>query len=360
MAKTPSSLEKIRRQAEDEPEMFRHDELVAAVCKYICRGMTATQVREIVKEKLGIVLNREQPYRLLSFAGQRGWLSFQAPLSYEDAEQLKNRYPWLKEVKVVRTGVSDDISFRVAEMLLERVCRLSESRGPDRAVHIGFAGGRSLRKTARIFAEMLRQPRQNLPKSLVFHAIVAGFVITDPSTDPNNFFTYFAAESALQVQASFVGLPAPGIIDSDEIDELRTISYMREAFDGVRDIDIIVTSAGGHWQEGHSSFYAMLKKGSADTVKKLDEAKCIGDMMWRPLGKNGLLDVRTPKRTMTLLEPRDLPGFVRRNKTVILLLGPCGSCGRPKGDVLAAILSQKNLITHLVADSRSVKQLLDR
>jgi hypothetical protein len=62
---------------------------------------------------------------------------------------------------------------------------------------------------------------------------------------------------------------------------------------------------------------------------------------------------------MTLLEPRDLLGFVRRDKTVILLLGPCGSCGRPKGDVLAAILSQKNLITHLVADSRSVRQLLD-
>jgi DNA-binding transcriptional regulator LsrR (DeoR family) len=192
----------------------------------------------------------------------------------------------------------------------------------------------------------------------VFHAIVAGFIVTDPSTDPNNFFTYFGAESVLQIQASFVGLPAPGIIHSTEMANVRTISYMREAFDGVKDIDIIVTSAGGHWQEGHSSFYAMLKKASAETVKQLDDAGCIGDLMWRPLGRDGPLKIDTKMRTMTLLEPGDLPGFVKRNKTVILLLGPCGYCGKPKGDVLAAILAKKNLITHLVADSRSVREML--
>ncbi len=358
MAKTPSSRERIRRQAARQPGKFLHDELVAAVCKYFCRGMPVAEIRKTVQEKLGVSLNREEPYRLLSFAGQRGWLSFQAPLAYEISDQIAEKYRWLRDVKVVRTGVSDDISFRVAEMLLNHVCSLSQIRSPRTEVHIGFAGGRSLWKTARLFSAMLREPRENLPKGIVFHAIVAGFNVADPSTDPNGFFTYFAGESALQVQTSFMGLPAPGIVKSADMEKLRTIPYMREAFDCVKQIDIVVTSAGGHWQQGHSGFCNMLRKASPQTVEQLNSAGCIGDMMWRPLGKNGPLEVCTDMRTVTLMELSDLSEFTRRGKAVLLLLGPCGNCGGPKGDVLGAILARRNLITHLVVDSRSARELL--
>ncbi len=360
MAKKPSSRERIQQQAAREPDKFQHDELVAAVCKYFCRGRTVAEIRKSIKEKLGISLNREEPYRLLSFAAQRGWLSFKAPLAYEVADQIAEKYRWLREVKVVRTGVSDDISFRVAEMLLQHVCNLSQVRPSRAEVHIGFAGGRSLRKTARVFSEMLREPRENLPKVIVFHAIVAGFNVTDPLTDPNGFFNYFAGESALQVQTSFMGLPAPGIVRSAELDKLRNISYMRESFDCVRDIDIVVTSAGGHWQLGHSSFCSMLRKASPRTVEQLNSAGCIGDMMWRPLGKDGPLEGNTEMRTVTLMELGDLPELTRRGKSVLLLLGPCGNCGGPKGDVLGAVLAKRNLITHLVVDSRSARELLGK
>jgi len=360
MPKTPSSREKIRLQALQEPEKFQNDELVAAVCKYFCRGYPAAETIKLIKEKLGVTLSREDPHRLVAYACRREWLRFEAPPSFALTEQISEKYRWLKGVKVVRTGVSDDISSRVAEMLMDQVCELSSDRSPDEPVHIGFAGGKALRKTARVFSEMLREPRENLPKRIVFHAIVAGFIVTDPSTDPNGFFTYFAGETALQVQASFVGLPAPLIVKSSEIDKLRATPYMSEAFDGKNAIDIIVTSAGGHWQQGHSSFHSMLSMASKQTVDQLNKAGCIGDLMWRPLGKNGILDVRTDMRTVTLMEPDDLPNFIKGkgHRSVILLVGPCGNCGGPKGDVLAAILAKKNLITHLVADSRSVRQLL--
>ena len=358
MSKTPTDREKIRRQAAENPEEFSNDELIAAVCKYFCRGMTPAEIRKAVLEKLGISLTREQPYRLLSTAGQRNLLSFKAPLATELENQIARDCGWLKDVRVVRTAVSDDVSYRVAETLLDHVCALSKTRSADKAVHIGFAGGKALRKTAKIFSEMLREPRMDLPQTIIFHAIVAGFQVMDPSTDPNGFFNYFAGEMDLQVQAEFIGLPAPVIVKSGEIGKLRTISYLSEAFDSVKDIDIIVTSAGGHWQQGHSSFFSLLSKASPQTVEQLTKAGCIGDLMWRPLGKEGPLKVDTDMRTVTLIEPSALPEFIKRGKSVILLLGPCGTCGRPKDDVLGAILAKRNLITHLVVDSRSARAYL--
>ena len=358
MSKKTSSRERISYQAAQEPEYFQHDELVSAVCNFHCKGLTVSEIRKAVKEKLSVDLRREVPYRLISFAAQRGWLKFEAPLSFEIGERISKQYKQIKNVQVVRTAMSDDTAFHVAKMLMDYVCDLSQKRDKDSEIHIGFAGGKALRRTAYHFSEMLKEPRKNLPKRIVFHAIVAGFSITDPSTDPNGFFAYFAGDSALRVQTGFIGLPAPGVIKSTEMDKLRTNPFMREVFDSANKIDIIVTSAGGHWEQGHSSLYRMLSKASRDTVEQLKREGCIGDLMWRPLGKNGPIDIRTDMRAVTLMEIGDLQKFIRRDKTraVLLFLGPCGDCSGPKGDVLKAILSQK-LITHLVVDSRSAREL---
>ncbi len=360
MAKISITRDRIRRQADQDPGTFLHDELVATVAKYFCRGMPMTQIRRELKEKLDIPLTREMPYRLVAFAAQKGWLLYRAPLAADIAEQIMQKYQRLKDVTVVRTGVSDDISYHVAEMLLDQVCRLSRTRSPDRPVHIGFAGGKSLRKSARHFAEMLREPREDLPKSIVFHAMVAGFNVTDPSTDPNGFFTYFAGEPPLQVRTSFVGLLAPGIVRAADLTMLRSLQYIRDAFELAKDIDIIVTSAGGHWQEAHSSLCGIYAKASPRSVEQLNAAGCIGDMMWCPMGKDGPLDIDTEMRTVTLMELSELPGFIERGKTVLLLLGPCGKCGGPKQEVLRSILaSDSRLVTHLVVDSRSARGLLN-
>ena len=361
MAKRACNSKRIKKQAAVNPGLFQHDELVAAVCKYFCRGMPVAEIKEEVQRKLGIPLNREEPYRLIAYAAQRGWLHFQAPLSHEMTDQIRNQFSNLSNVRVVRTGVSDDISHHVAAMLMDEVCSLSKERSPSSEVHIGFAGGVALRKTARMFSEMLKEPREGLPGKIVFHAMVAGFNMQDPSTDPNGFFTYFAGEPALQVRTSFLGLLAPGIVRTAEIEKLRSIEYIRDAYKRAGEIDIIVTSAGGHWQEGHSGLCNLYSLWAVQSLQQLNTAGCIGDMMWRPLGKNGPLEVQTDMRTVTLMELSDLPRFIKQRKKVILLLGPCGNCGGPKDDVLKAILTHKqSLITHLVVDSRSARGLLSK
>ncbi len=53
MSKTPTDREKIRRQVAEDPETFTNDELIAAVCKYFCRGMPVAEIRKNINGEAG-------------------------------------------------------------------------------------------------------------------------------------------------------------------------------------------------------------------------------------------------------------------------------------------------------------------
>lgn len=333
---------------------FSYDELVSLVSKYFCRGHSMSEIREILAKDDGISLNREEPWQMVSYAARKGWIRYVAPAEEELEQRLSQRYRQLS-VKVVRTGAADDVSYHVAQTLLEMI-RTRHQLNPDaEAVHIGFAGGSSLRRTAKILSDLLcRIPSTELPKRLVFHAMVAGFHIDNPRPDPNSFFTFLENDPALPVQTSFVALLAPGIVRSSLIRGLKAIEDIKSAYDRASELDIIVTSAGGHWQQGHSALYDMYLQRSPRSLKLLDRAGVIGDLMWRPISRSGPCEVDTDIRAMTLIELTSLPNLIARGKQVLLLMGPCGQCGGPKSDVLSAILEMRPLlITHLVVDSRS-------
>ena len=106
---------------------------------------------------------------------------------------------------------------------------------------------------------------------------------------------------------------------------------------------------------------AYMKK-SQESYCRLQDAGCVGDLMWRPLGPNGPLTGERGKdiRAMTLLELDSLSPFIAdEGKHVLLLLGPCGMCGASKGKLLRNILGLKaHLVSHLVVDSRSAREML--
>jgi hypothetical protein len=61
---------------------------------------------------------------------------------------------------------------------------------------------------------------------------------------------------------------------------------------------------------------------------------------------------------MTLLELADLAALVRRKKSVVLALAPCGGCGKPKLEVLKAVLAWREfLVNNLVLDSVTAQSL---
>jgi hypothetical protein len=62
---------------------------------------------------------------------------------------------------------------------------------------------------------------------------------------------------------------------------------------------------------------------------------------------------------MTLITLDQLPMLIQQRKKVMLILGPCVTCGKPKPEILDAALNwSPPLITHLVVDSRTVYQFL--
>lgn len=332
-------------------------EVLAMVCKYFCQGHTAPEIKEIMLDKHGVSMPREEPYQLVAHAASRGWIRFVAPHEYALREQIKRQCSgWLQDVDVVHTSVFDDVAMHGAEMLMELLRRHHSPPYSKEAVHVGFAGGHAMRMTAQAFARLLGQAGENLPGTVVFHAMVAGFDVQDPTTDPNAFFTYFVSNPAIQIEAKFVGLHAPAVVLTRQLRELKDLDGIRETFASSEDLDIIVTS-GSCWDDPHSMLRKYMMR-SEKSFATLQQADCIGDMLWRPISPSGPISQETEIRAMTLVELTDLPRFIQRGKHVLLVLGPCMGCNNPKTATLEAVIAMHpHLITHLVVDSRTARSL---
>jgi DNA-binding transcriptional regulator LsrR (DeoR family) len=238
-------------------------------------------------------------------------------------------------------------------MLLE----LIQQDYAGKTAHIGFSGGFGMRTLALRFGELLRTPTERLPEKIVFHAMVAGFDVTDPTTDPNAFFTYFVQDPAMQVTTSFVALHAPAMARPELLAELTSQPGIKEAYERAHEIDVIVTGASC-WRDEHSALghYLELAKQPVDD---LVGAECIGDILWQPINCDGPIEMKTALRAMTLKQLDEVSEFVADQGHVLLVSGPCSKCHLPKTEIVKAILEQKRqLITHLAVDSRCGRDLL--
>jgi DNA-binding transcriptional regulator LsrR (DeoR family) len=338
----------------DESQLEQND-LRAIVCSYFCnKSLGAAAIKRSLKKDHDVEVSRESIYPLLLEAAALGWIRFTPPQAFQLSQEIQQgRYSWLHDLSVVPTMRSVDVTSRGAQMLLD----ILQRRYAGREVHIGFSGGYSLRRLARRFAQLLREPMQHPPRKIVFHAMVAGFDVTDPTTDPNAFFTYFVKDPNSQVETSFVGFHAPAMARLEIIEELRTMTGIREAYEQAGDINIIVTSASS-WQDDHCTF-RNYRTVSGEPMMELETAGCRGDMLWQPLGSKGPIKTTGGVRAMTIMDLDQVSQFVADDNLVLLVAGPCGLCHEPKAEVVKAILEQpKRLITHLAVDSTCARALL--
>lgn len=332
-------------------------ELQSRVLNLFCSGKTVKEIQSTLKAgNPPVSLNRWEPHEIVRRAAKRGRLLYKAPIDFELGEELRNRYDWLKRVNVVHTSASRDISFWAAENLRQIMIRHREDQGPEVDFHIGFAGGGLLEATARILARMLMSETEPIPRRLFFHSMVGRFS-DDPATDPNSFAAYFIGQP-MPMDVRFVGLLAPGLVEAKTASVLRALDGIRESYERVAEIDVIVTSAGGHWGKGCSRLHEIFEeRQDAASLKSLEEAGCIGDLMWCPLARTGPIKL-SGLRAMTLVQLEELPALVAQRKRIMLVLGPCVTCGLPKTEMLNAVLSLPTpLITDLVVDSQAVHQL---
>lgn len=334
-----------------------HEQVRSLVCNLFSGGLPPARIRDRMEEQYEIVLRREDPWRLILEAAVNHQIRYVAPLAEQLSGQIKDRYKWLETVRVVDTAAPDDVSDHTATLLIDLIRAYHRAHPEKEEVHLGLAGGSNLRKMVMYFAERLRRPEEGLPKTLVVHALVAGFYVKDPTRDPNAYFTYFALEPQMLIETRFVALYAPGMVRSHEMGEMQKFKGIREAFQKAGEIDIIVTSCS-EWECRHSGLYNMYSQDAAETLRELQASRCIGDMMWRPLSQDGPIEIEVEIRVMTLMELSHLPELVAKGKHVVLLTAPCRTCGRPKSGILRAILNMRpHVVTHLVADSRTASGL---
>jgi DNA-binding transcriptional regulator LsrR (DeoR family) len=178
--------------------------------------------------------------------------------------------------------------------------------------------------------------------------------------DPNSFVRHFISDPPLPLEVRFVGVMAPGFIHSETVKMLRETEGIREAFARVRALDVLVTSAGGHWMSGCSRLHELYEDPKhSQILEELNANHCIGDLMWCPLGRNGPIVLGHGIRAMTLVDLTDLPGLISRGKRVVLVLAPCASCRLPKTEILKTLLELRQpLITDLVVDSFTARSVI--
>ncbi len=333
-------------------------EQLTVVCDLFFQRLKMTEIlTEIKAAYTNVNLTRESILPLVYKAMKYKLIQYTPTTDAHLSMQFKSRYSWLTRSEVVHTSTFSDVAFHGANMLLDLIKEYRHSEKSE--IHVGFAGGHAMRILAYQFSKLLENLREPIPQKIFFHALVAGFNVHEPKTDPNTFFTFFLSENETNNLYDFVGLYALPLIKSKDYVEITKRAGVKEAFQEKEKIDIFVTSATS-WDDEHSLFKQYMNN-SKGCLKKLENANCIGDLLWLPIGEKEAIDPNvTVIRSMTLLKNlQELNYFINKDKKVLLILGPCAKCSKTKSSILNAVLNQEtHIITHLVADSRSIKEVL--
>lgn len=334
---------------------YSPSELLSLVFELFRKKKTVTQISKYVAENFeGVTLAPHDYYRMFREGCEREEIVYNAPFKLGLARQIQERFPWLKDVQVINTAVLRDVANRGADFLI-RLLKAYRSTYGKEVVHMGFTGGHAMRELAVAFAKRLCQPTRGLPETVVFHALATGFDPTQPQTNPNGFFNMFADNPMLQVEAKFYGLSAPAMVTPTLLQELKKQDELKQAYAAARTLDIVATS-GSEWADEDCGLRSRMQ-ASPESVRILEENGCVGDILWLPLSRSGPITVETELRALSLIELSELPAIIKGRTRVMLMLGPCGGCGMPKGNLLECVLRQRRpLVTDLILDSRTAVQ----
>lgn len=330
---------------------------VDTVMSIICNNLDKQigHIIRAVEEQTKVQLNRAQPYELLRRAAQMGRLHYMAPLDAELALRLTEEHQALRRARVVNSLSVEDVARHAALLLRDFVEKWERTD-----LHMGVAGGELMAETIRQWAELVKilSPSRLALKRLFIHALVAAS--DDPRRSPNGFVQWILDE--LPVETFFVPLPAPALMKPASLKAFRGLDGIRQVFERAAELDIIVTSAGAHWATGCSGLNQKYRGASPGIVEALEDAGCIGDIMWQPFGHHGPINFDAVERAVTLVDLKDLPARVASGMRLMVVLAPCGGtdCRKSKHEMLRALLNWPGVLTDVVVDRRTAMQALER
>lgn len=372
---------------------FDLDTIVAQSAYYFCQGM---RPQEIVDEmqKIGVNISREDPYNFLKIAVRRGLISFNPPVDVILSEQIRQKYYYLRDVKITDAKRVEELSVQAALTLInlirEKFDYKERNNMPDKgAVHLAFSGGNTSKHVCRQLSKYLSEPIDRLTteyqddkieneekrkkKKIVFHNISTGFDNNQIGTDPITFFSYFDIEPIRSnISVEFLTLHAPSIVTKDLYVELNKCPSIEKLKKKMNEIDIFF-GAAGELDDPHSMlqrYYThseddknqVENKNKPDMMDVLKNNDVVGDFLWLPMTrKNGPLSLdKLNEFTMSLINLREIQeNIAKKNTYVLLVLSNCGACNRDRKEILKVILEQNPpMITHLVANKCNVYGLI--
>ncbi len=347
-------------------------ELLSLISELFCAGhSTRAEVERRIAVsfpgEFGNLFAGENYWDLLRLAARNDLFAHAPPLATRLATQLFQQAPWLRErTTVVATASADALATRAAERLLTLI-REAAPLNPDRVVHVGCAGGWTMRAIAQKLSKLLREDHPANPHTLVFHAMVAGFDEDDFQVDPNSFI-HCLVDGDLPVRIRFLRLPMPGIVSREEYQELRAMPSIQRTLQRASEIQIVVTS--GSLLNDHSStirtFFNSLAESNPgcpveDQFERYHDAGVIGDFLWQPLTEYGPAELDLPYRVATLMSLADVQDFLERSPTnrVLAVLGRSTMSRMPKSRLLGALTRcPRRLVSDLVVDTPTLNGYL--
>ena len=221
-------------------------------------------------------------------------------------------------------------------------------------VRIGLGAGNTAQCVVRALGQMVRRERNCPP--LALHALTPGFS-TDPQKTPVTYFQYFQ-ESGVDLEC--VGLSTTSFVDVADLENLKRDPGFAEAAAWAEDIDIVITSLA-QADDPHGMLYRYMKDYYPDTYEDLTNNGWVGDVHFCPFSDKPL-ELDRGKRAVSLLGLSDLRRMVETpHKYVLLVAGPCNTCGTLKTDAIRPLLERPslNVWTHMVMDVETAESLVD-
>ncbi|MEE8557722.1 MAG: hypothetical protein V3T14_07535, partial [Myxococcota bacterium] len=252
----------------------------------------------------------------------------------------------------------DLLPARAADLIVDLIRQVSvaRARAGKKRVRIGLGGGGTIMRVAQALAARLRT-EEKLPP-LGIHAVSSGFRLGRPLSAPITFLSYF---DQVPTDIDYVGLFTPAVVPAKDYDRITALPGVEESFRRAKTIDIVVTSLASADDE-HGELNQFMKMAGRQTKGDLD-ARTVGDLQYNQYSNEGpITDLRPSVRAVSLFDLEGLRTFAaKKDKYVVVVAGPCGTCGATKVKAIRPLLQSPSLKvwTHLLLDSGTAQELLE-
>ncbi len=338
------------------------------VCFRFLEGERPSDIATWLGEVLQTKVSREEIYPLIRETIRRGYFRLLPPLENLMRQRLADRFfggkheDQIHVVSVSPEAARELLPARAAKLIVDLIRQVSVARrrAGGRRVRIGLAGGGTIMRVAQALASLLRA-EEDLP-TLGIHAVSSGFRLKRPLTAPITFLSYF---DQVPTDIDYVGLFAPAVFPAEDYDRVITLPGVEESFRLARTIDIVVTGLASA-EDPHGELNEFMEFAGERTKEARDALRnegWVGDLQHHPYSNEGpITDLRAKYRAVSLFDLEGLRTLAaKKDKYVVVVAGPCGTCGKSKHNALRPLLQVPSLKvwTDLVLDAGTCQQLLE-